>query len=97
MIHHILLHAIRRTYANLDTGKFLGAQMGNDILDSVMAAGTSGWTNAQLAHRQGDIVIDHQHMVCRDLVELCGLPHSLAGEVHIGLRLHNKALATRKV
>ena len=77
--------------SNLHPGEVLGPQMGNDVLDAVVTAGRAGGPHPELAHRQRHIVINDQHPLRRNLIKLCRLPHRLAGEVHIRLRLHDQA------
>ena len=55
-----------------------------------MSAGRPSLADAQLTHRQRYIIRDHQHPLGRNLVKFSGLTHRLAGEVHIGYRLHKQ-------
>ena len=81
---------LRHAHPHLDAGKLVGAQMGDDVLQAVVAAGAAALADAQLAHRQRHIVGDHHHMIRRHLIEPGRLPHRFAGEVHVGLGLHHQ-------
>ena len=80
------------TGADFDAGEILGAQVGDDVLDAVMTTGGAGGPHPQLAHGEGHVIVDHQHMVGGNFVELRSLTDGFAGEVHIGLGLHHQAL-----
>ena len=64
----------------------------DDVLQAVVAAGTAAGADAELTHRQGDIVGDDHHVVRRDLIEPGRLADGFAGEVHVGLGLHHQHL-----
>ena len=51
-VDHLRAAARRGAGADLDTGEILCSQMGDDILDAVMAAGGAGGPHPQLSYRQ---------------------------------------------
>ena len=81
---------LRRTGADLDPGKILGSQMGDNALDAVVSPGRAAGPDPELPHWEGHVVENHQHMVRGNLIELSRLPDRLTGEIHIGLRLHHQ-------
>ena len=91
-VDHLGTAPCRGTGADFDAGEILGTQVGDDVLDAVVTAGGAGGPHPQLAHGEGHVIVDHQHMVGGNFVELRSLMDGFAGEVHIGLGLHHQAL-----
>ena len=61
-------------YAYLNPGKFLGSQMGNDVLYSIMSSGAALSADPELSRLQTDIVIYYNDMLRIDFVEIRRLP-----------------------
>ena len=89
-VDHLVVRVVGHPHTHLDAGKDIGAQVLNDVLQPVVTAGGAAFADTQLAHRQGHVVGDDQHMVGGYLVKPRGLAHGLTGKVHIGLGLHHQ-------
>ena len=80
--------------ADPDPGKLVVSQVLNDILQPVVTAGRAALAYAQLAQLHGNIVADNNDVIQRYLIEIhCGA-HSVAGQVHVGLGLHQQCVFT---
>ena len=77
-------------HADLHAGELVGAQVGDDVFQAVVAPGGAAAADAELALGQGDVVRDDQDPLRGDLIEPGGLPHGFAGEVHVGHGLHQQ-------
>ena len=70
------------------------ADMGVDVAQAVVAAGTAALLHAHPAGREVELVVEHHDAVERDLEEAHGLAHGLARLVHEGHGLQDqRALA----
>src|SRR5471032_2061780 len=65
----------------------LRAERGGDVLQAVVAARRAALLQPRDAGHQIELVVHHQHLVGRDLVETRQPADRLAGAVHEGLRL----------
>lgn len=90
-VRQIILGIWLRPHAYADTGKFLRAQLCDNALDAVVSAGTALSPQPQLSRRQGDVIINDQHLLRRDLVEVRRRRNGIAAEVHVCRRLHQQA------
>ena len=72
----------------------VGAKIGDDVFDAIVAARASFFADADLSRCQADIVIHHDQLALRIyLVIVHQLPHGLAAQVHIRHRFcHNNLL-----
>ena len=72
---------------SLNAGKFLGSQMGDNILDPVMPSGAPFLADPKLSYIQADIVVYNNNMFRLDLIVIRSLPDAFTAEVHKGLGL----------
>jgi len=79
-------------HADLDAGKDLCAETGDDRLDAIVAAGGTLVPDADAADRERNIVEKDDNVLGRNVIIVGGLAHSQAGGVHIGLRFKQKQL-----
>lgn len=73
-VDHLVIRVIGHPHTHLDAGKDIGAQVLNDVLQPVVTAGGAAFADTQLAHRQGHVVGDDQHMVGGYLVNRAASP-----------------------
>src|SRR5687767_9736618 len=69
------------------SGECVDAQLRNDRLEPVMAAGTSPGAEPDRAERQIDVVNNNEHVGERSLIPIDGFPHRGPAQVHVCLRL----------
>ena len=79
-VRQIILGIWLRPHAYADTGEFLRAQLCDNALDAVVSAGTALSPQPQLSRRQGDVIINDQHLLRRDLVEVRRRRNGIAAE-----------------
>src|SRR5471030_2989407 len=93
-IGHLLLQTQRARMADADAQPpvILCAERGGDVLQAIVPTGRAALFEARDAGHQIELVVHHQHLVGRDLVEARQPADRLAGTVHIGLRLQQPDL-----
>ena len=68
-------------------------EMGDDVLDAIVAAGTSLFPYPDKARIQRDIIVNDNDLRGRiQLVKVRRLTHAVSAEIHIGLRLQQQHL-----
>jgi hypothetical protein len=95
-LEHIVTTSLRSpgmADADAQPPVILGAQVGGDVLEAVVAAKAAAELEAHLARRDVEFVMHHQHFSRLDAVEVRQRPHRLAGTVHEGLRHQQPAVA----
>ena len=77
-------------YTDPDAGELIALQLVDDALHTVVSACRTRSTDAQSACRNGDIIIHHDNALGGHLEGIRHIAHSLARQIHVGLRLHNE-------
>lgn len=80
----------------LTRGKASVPEVRDDVLETVVSACAAAAAHAELAERERNIVGDDDDVVSGNFIEPRRLAHSLAGEVHVGLRHHQKHVRPAK-
>ena len=70
----------------------VGAQAGNDAFQPVVPTGRAVGPDAQMSRLLGDVIAQHNDVVCRDLVKVGGGGNALSAQVHVGQRLEQHDL-----
>jgi len=81
--------------SNLEPGEFAGTQVSNETTNSIVSPWPTIHSEAELPQRKGNIIVNHEDLLRRNLVKAgCGRDRT-ATEVHVGLRLEQKKPAHR--
>ena len=86
-VRQILLGVRFGAHADLYPGKILAAQLLDNGLDAIVAAGTSVSADTQPPGRQGDVVEHDDDALRRNVKVGTQLQHGPTGQIHIGQRL----------
>lgn len=86
--------ASRSTDADPETGHGLGGLMNQDGLETIVAAGASGETQAQIAQGEAHIVKHDKNLGGRETMIPRVIADSLTAKIHESLRFHEQAASS---
>ena len=72
---------------------FFGAEVDENGVEAIVAAGGAGFTEADRAEREGGVIEDDQDLLAGDFIIFGEIADGFAAEVHEGLWLHERAAA----